>query len=189
MVPSQIREAGKPSWQGLTDCLSHPYAKGFKCIIPSGPAAEDRRPVELSEPSVNFPPSLPPPPPAPHSNPPLPYCCKRQTQGVTQVIISVQCCFTSTETMRLITDGEPRTAFTFTFTFTFTQLLSSVSSASHLQAKGLYKVNLPPPHTHTPIHPPTHTHTLTHTHTHTLSTPLHTVTEDKARELPKLPVS
>ena len=35
---------------------------------------------------------------------------------------SVQCCFTSTETTRLIRDGEPRTA-----TSTFTQLLSSVS--------------------------------------------------------------
>ena len=32
----------------------------------------------------------------------------------------VQCCFTSTETIRLIRDGEPRTA-----TSTFTQLLSS----------------------------------------------------------------
>ena len=34
---------------------------------------------------------------------------------------SVQCCFTSTETIRTIRDGEPRTA-----TSTFTQLLSSV---------------------------------------------------------------
>ena len=34
--------------------------------------------------------------------------------------VQVQCCFTSTETMRLIRDGEPRTA-----TSTFTQLLSS----------------------------------------------------------------
>ena len=33
----------------------------------------------------------------------------------------VQCCFTSTETIRLIRDGESRTA-----TSTFTQLLSSV---------------------------------------------------------------
>ena len=33
---------------------------------------------------------------------------------------SVPCCFTSTETIRLIKDGEPRTA-----TSTFTQLLSS----------------------------------------------------------------
>ena len=33
---------------------------------------------------------------------------------------SVQCCFTSTETIRTISDGEPRTA-----TSTFTQLLSS----------------------------------------------------------------
>ena len=35
---------------------------------------------------------------------------------------SSQCCFTSTETVRTIRDGEPRTA-----TSTFTQLLSSVS--------------------------------------------------------------
>ena len=37
-----------------------------------------------------------------------------------QRVCMVQCCFTSTETIRLIRDGEPRTA-----TSTFTQLLSS----------------------------------------------------------------
>ena len=37
-----------------------------------------------------------------------------------QCVSLVQCCFTSTETIRLIRDGDPRTA-----TSTFTQLLSS----------------------------------------------------------------
>ena len=37
--------------------------------------------------------------------------------------VQVQCCFTSTETTRTVSDGEPRTA-----TSTFTQLLSSVAS-------------------------------------------------------------
>ena len=36
------------------------------------------------------------------------------------VQVQVQCCFTSTETVRTIKDGEPRTA-----TSTFTQLLNS----------------------------------------------------------------
>ena len=39
--------------------------------------------------------------------------------------VRVQCCFTSTETVRTIRDGEPRTA-----TSTFTQLLSSVKTVS-----------------------------------------------------------
>ena len=39
----------------------------------------------------------------------------------------VQCCFTSTETIRTIRDGEPRTA-----TSTFTQLLSSEYLSSKL---------------------------------------------------------
>ena len=37
--------------------------------------------------------------------------------------LRVQCCFTSTETIRTIRDGEPRTA-----TSTFTHLLNSVTS-------------------------------------------------------------
>ena len=41
---------------------------------------------------------------------------------------SVQCCFTSTETIRLIRDGELRMA-----TSTFTQLLSRGSSLSRFQ--------------------------------------------------------
>ena len=39
----------------------------------------------------------------------------------------VQCCFTSTETVRLVRDGEPRTA-----TSTFTQILSSAMESSLL---------------------------------------------------------
>ena len=38
----------------------------------------------------------------------------------TQLLSSVQCCFTSTEIVRTVRDGEPRTT-----TSTFTQLLSS----------------------------------------------------------------
>ena len=47
---------------------------------------------------------------------------------------SVQSCFASTETIRLIRDGEPRTA-----TSTFTQLLSSekASSFKHLRCPGI----------------------------------------------------
>ena len=41
---------------------------------------------------------------------------------------SFQCCFTSTETIRLIRDREPRMA-----TSTFTQLLSCVSGLSRFQ--------------------------------------------------------
>ena len=46
--------------------------------------------------------------------------------------IQVQCCFTSTETIRTIRDGEPRTA-----TSTFTQLLSSERGGSGEGAKVL----------------------------------------------------
>ena len=42
-----------------------------------------------------------------------------------QRLSMVQCCFTSTETARLIRDGEPRTA-----TSTFTQLLKSAKEAA-----------------------------------------------------------
>ena len=47
--------------------------------------------------------------------------------GNPKVGIQVQCCFASTETIRTIREGEPRTA-----TSTFTQLLSSDGSCSML---------------------------------------------------------
>ena len=42
------------------------------------------------------------------------------TQLLSSELLIVQCCFTSTETVRTIRDGDPRMA-----TFTVTQLLSS----------------------------------------------------------------
>ena len=55
-------------------------------------------------------------------------CCQwfSVDQTVKAPFTSVQCCFTSTETVRTIRDGEPRTA-----TSTSTQLLSSASSMVH----------------------------------------------------------
>ena len=45
---------------------------------------------------------------------------ERTTVVVVVAVVQVQCCFTSTETVRTIRDGEPRTS-----TSTFTQRLSS----------------------------------------------------------------
>ena len=45
----------------------------------------------------------------------------RDRVGYAGAYVQVQCCFTSTKTIRTVTDGEPSTA-----TKTFTQLLSSV---------------------------------------------------------------
>ena len=55
-------------------------------------------------------------------------CCQWFSEGlsVKAPFTSVQCCFTSTETIRSIRDGEPRTA-----TSTFTQFLSSAGSLVH----------------------------------------------------------
>ena len=47
----------------------------------------------------------------------------------TDILVQVQCCFTSTETIRTIRDGEPRTA-----TSTFTQLLSSESERARMSS-------------------------------------------------------
>ena len=47
--------------------------------------------------------------------------------------VLIQCCFTSTETMRLVRDGEPRAA-----TSTITQLLSSERSGIQITAIYLY---------------------------------------------------
>ena len=69
-----------------------------------------------------------------------------------QDLCSVQCSFTSAETIRTIRDGEPRMA-----TSTFSQK-----------------------HTHTHTHTQTHTHTRTHTRMHT-HTPAHTHTHAHAR--------
>ena len=58
-------------------------------------------------------------------------------------LVSFQCCFTSTETIRLIGDGEPRTS-----TSTFTQLLSCAQVSDGTYAVSFVSVLLYV-HTHT----------------------------------------
>ena len=53
--------------------------------------------------------------------------------------VRVQCCFTSTETVRTIRDGEPRTS-----TSTFTQLLNSDTTASRASLFFFFKYALRP---------------------------------------------
>ena len=55
------------------------------------------------------------------------------------IVFFFRCCFTSTETIRLIRDGEPRTA-----TSTFTQLLSSVRVAQRVTRSFLSLVRVTP---------------------------------------------
>ena len=65
--------------------------------------------------------------------------------------VQIQCCFTSTETVRTIRDREHRTVI-----WTFTQLLSSVSEEIALSPFMLAYTALSHTHTHTHTHTPSH---------------------------------
>ena len=130
---SQERETESVWWEHKVCCINHYHSGGDSIVLGIVP----------------FPPLLPPPPPSPSplSFPPPPththkhllgsrsppVLLRSQSQASNKsnegrkrglllpFSVLLQCCFASTETVRTIMDGEPRTA-----TSTCTQLLASV---------------------------------------------------------------